>query len=554
MVFISVKDKLFKLTKKENYSKKDTNHYLFSFDFVEYNFKDIYKSFSISYLSKDNDLLSNFVDENDLKDYESIEKTEKDRIQILIKKFKLRITFAKRKKMSREIIICDDYEFDLNSLNHTNSLIKIAFIKNNPDEWLNCGNLNNYDFIFTLNEYYNMFKEKYGAFNIKSEKTYFIIKDMLNVLYKKRIDKFYHFVKNIEFINVLPKWNNYFNVLDSEYFDDIWYGKTYDISDNTDCATHYILIGFEKGNDPGPNFSNDEYYEVNPDVKKAGVNPLIHYETRGRKENRSISSEKFHSLISNSPYFDKEWYEENYDISNEYDDAATHYLKIGFKRGYNPGPDCDSNEYLEANPDVKNAGLNPLVHYEDSGREAGRPLSLNEYYSFISQSSYFDEQWYKENYDISDDDAAMHYLKIGFKKGYNPGPRFNTNEYLKANPDIKQRGMNPLVHYEKDGKNEGRHLSVAEYHLSVISNSPYFDKAWYGKTYDLSNEPESGATHYLKIGFKRGYNPGPDFDTNEYYELNPDVKKAGMNPLLHYEINGRRENRKIHSSDKEIEE
>ena len=461
MIFISVKDKLFNLTNRQN-NFKDTNHFLFSFDLVEYNFKDIYKSFTISYFSKDADLLSdNFVDENDLKWYESIEKIDNDKLQIIIKKFKFRITFAKRNNMSDDIIISDDFEFDLNRLNHMNSMLKIAIIKDNCQKWLKSGNLDNYDYIFASDEYYDTVKEKYNVFRLNSELGYRRIIDVLNILYKRKFDKFYHFINYVGFMNVFPKWNGYFKVVNSEYFDDEWYRKNYNLTDNTDSAIHYILIGFAKGNDPGPNFSTNEYYEVNNDVKKAGMNPLIHYESFGRREKRLISSEKFYTLISNSPYFDKQWYEENYDISNEYDDAVTHYLKIGYKKGYNPGPD------------------------------------------------------------------------------------FDTNEYLEANPDVKQRGMNPLVHYEKLGKNEGRPLSVDEYHLSIISNSPYFDREWYEKTYDLSDVPESGATHYLKIGFKKGFNPGPDFDTNMYYELNSDIKRKGINPLLHYEMYGRKENRKI---------
>ena len=51
--------------------------------------------------------------------------------------------------------------------------------------------------------------------------------------------------------------------------------------------------------------------------------------------------------------------------------------------------------------------------------------------------------------------------------------------------------------------------------------------------------------HFLNIGYVKGYNPGPDFIIQEYFECNPDVKRHGMNPLLHYERYGRKENRII---------
>ena len=47
-----------------------------------------------------------------------------------------------------------------------------------------------------------------------------------------------------------------------------------------------------------------------------------------------------YSLILNSPYFDKEWYDSNYDFEDDLD-SVSHYLNIGYTLGFNPGP---SNE------------------------------------------------------------------------------------------------------------------------------------------------------------------------------------------------------------------
>ena len=77
--FISVKNSLSGLFQRNGSLKKflkekNINHYLLKCDLVEYNFKDIYKTFDISYLSKNNDLVGEqFADSQYLKDYESIE-------------------------------------------------------------------------------------------------------------------------------------------------------------------------------------------------------------------------------------------------------------------------------------------------------------------------------------------------------------------------------------------------------------------------------------------------------------------------------------------------
>ena len=40
-----------------------------------------------------------------------------------------------------------------------------------------------------------------------------------------------------------------------------------------------------------------------------------------------------------------------------------HYLKFGWKEGRKPSADFNGNEYLNKRPDVRVAGICPLVHY-----------------------------------------------------------------------------------------------------------------------------------------------------------------------------------------------
>lgn len=53
-------------------------------------------------------------------------------------------------------------------------------------------------------------------------------------------------------------------------------------------------------------------------------------------------------------------------------------------------------------------------------------------------------------------DAVEHYLNEGAALRLNPHPDFDTVWYLHANPDVARSGENPLVHYLRHGKNEGR--------------------------------------------------------------------------------------------------
>ncbi|NDW01316.1 rhamnan synthesis F family protein [Salipiger sp. PrR002] len=74
----------------------------------------------------------------------------------------------------------------------------------------------------------------------------------------------------------------------------------------------------------------------------------------------------------------------------------------------------------------------------------------------IRNSRFFDAGWYRQSYADVRGDAARHYLKTGALVGYDPGPEFSTQGYLAANPDVAAAGLNPLLHYERHGRAEGR--------------------------------------------------------------------------------------------------
>ena len=79
--------------------------------------------------------------------------------------------------------------------------------------------------------------------------------------------------------------------------------------------------------------------------------------------------------------------------------------------------------------------------------------------------SYIDAKWYEKQYpDFKKDtacgnNAAYHYMTIGWKKGYNPSPNFDNNQYLKDYPDVIRSKANPLQHYITHGKKEGRKVT-----------------------------------------------------------------------------------------------
>jgi hypothetical protein len=70
----------------------------------------------------------------------------------------------------------------------------------------------------------------------------------------------------------------------------------------------------------------------------------------------------------------------------------------------------DKAYYLSTNPDVAEAGLDPVVHYAHTG----------------------------------------------WREGRDPNPWFHTRSYLAANLDVAAAGVNPLAHYVEIGFVDGR--------------------------------------------------------------------------------------------------
>ena len=108
----------------------------------------------------------------------------------------------------------------------------------------------------------------------------------------------------------------------------------------------------------------------------------------------------------------------------------------------------DPDFYLDANPDVAAAGIDPVNHYADTG--AGEARNPN---------PFFDSAWYlATNADVREAglNPLYHYIVGGAEEGRSAGPGFDTAYYLAQNPEVGASGMNPLLHYIRHGRAEGR--------------------------------------------------------------------------------------------------
>lgn len=152
-------------------------------------------------------------------------------------------------------------------------------------------------------------------------------------------------------------------------------------------------------------------------------------------------------VILDSEIFKKEYYESQAEQSfSIMSDAITHYLKTGWKSGYNPHPLFDTNYYLNINDDIKESGINPFVHF----------------------------------------------LEHGFKEYRNPGPFFSVKKYFSEDPNLLKNEINPLVHYEKFSNKFPNHNP----------NSFFKNKYYLDKYPDIAKAKLAPLTHYIEHGIK----------------------------------------------------
>ena len=111
----------------------------------------------------------------------------------------------------------------------------------------------------------------------------------------------------------------------------------------------------------------------------------------------------------------------------------------------------------------KNLGLISRKSFEE--KAAIRP---------IEKSGLFDAKWYLETYpDVKGVkiNPIKHYIKTGWKHGYNPSPDFNNDAYLTMYPDVAAAKICPLIHYIKFGYNEGRLPGLDPRYIQKIKKS-----------------------------------------------------------------------------------
>ena len=281
--------------------------------------------------------------------------------------------------------------------------------------------------------------------------------------------------------------------------------------DGLDFAAHFAYRGWREGISPNRTFDVLAWLQAHPAAEQFAVNPLV-IQLEGEAGNFDIGSMAKNSVVSAPPIAGQN--ASSVEPANSFDGSPVarnapseaqatqiELVRTEFDRAF----------YLDANPDVADAGIDPLEHY----------------------------------------------FHTGWREGRNPNNDFDTRYYLAANKDVRAQFINPFVHYLATGRLEGRptravrHVPLTAQTEGAVTQEdilaavrPHFDKAYYLAAYpDVAAAGIDPLLHFFHTGWSEGRNPSLLFDTKYYLEMNEDVRDAGVNPFWHYLSSGRGEGR-----------
>lgn len=246
------------------------------------------------------------------------------------------------------------------------------------------------------------------------------------------------------------------------------FDATYYLAHNPDVAAagvdalqHFETTGWTEGRDPSAAFSIQQYIDAYADIGAAHVNPLLHYVQYGQAEGRQAFAVE-PPVSPEAALFDATYYmAHNPDVAAAGVNAFRHFQTNGWMEGRDPSAAFSDSKYLDAYADVRDAHIDPLMHYALFGRAEGRMIFAVDTQPAgpATEAQLFDADYYLgHNADVmaAHVDPLLHYTQYGWMEGRDPSATFSTTEYLNHYSDVAAAHIDPLAHYAQFGQAEGR--------------------------------------------------------------------------------------------------
>lgn len=194
-------------------------------------------------------------------------------------------------------------------------------------------------------------------------------------------------------------------------------------------------------------------------------------------------------------------------------------------------------------------------YYNNDEKISFNKFLLDESKDIIEKSGLFDEEYYLSKYpDVKEYNFSPinHYLTFGAKENCNPSEAFNTKEYVKKHPVVDKFNLNPLVHYilyeDVNDKYPIIHVTDKSENIKILKKSELFNpKLYLDLNPDVKKAGMDPYIHYTTHGYKEGYRkPFPNF-SNFFYKNTYLNNSNSWNPLTHYILIGENKGYNINS-------
>lgn len=250
-------------------------------------------------------------------------------------------------------------------------------------------------------------------------------------------------------------------LIDSRFFSARHYAAASGATgDRAALVAHYLATPEDGRISPHPWFDPGFYRET----YGADGDPLLDWLGDGRARGRypnALSAMRDAGLIRTRSGFDSRLAERTRQGPARFDDPATDYVLSGQERGALPVQGFDAGFVRRVYMARRDAGGTAFAYYL---RNIARPwiypepVALCPDYEAVSASALFDPGFYAAmaGIDPSAVDPVLHFLLRGVPAGLPTSEGFHTGHYLARNPDLAQARINPLVHFDRHGRAEGR--------------------------------------------------------------------------------------------------
>jgi hypothetical protein len=168
-------------------------------------------------------------------------------------------------------------------------------------------------------------------------------------------------------------------------------------------------------------------------------------------------------------------------------------------------------------------------------------------------SAIFDEDHYLSQCretNFGDLSPIEHYITVGWKQKINPCKEFSVEDYIKENPSVISKDIEPLYHClitagkynKKNTTNQSLNGVKDDIKKLIETVSAYFDAEFY---FIQTQNRDFGdpVLHYVTQGWKQLLDPHPEFSVAFYLNNNPDVAAGGFEPYFHWIATGRHADR-----------